>query len=98
MGEKLRVTLVIDKTSDAEVADWVLRQRNMSAAIIERLRAAIVPRDPVVDLSAIRQIVEAALDTKLAGLALAAGPRNGDAPEGENPVLGARLDSMFPEV
>lgn len=95
MGEKLRVTVVIDKEGDAEVVAWLGKQRNMSAAILECLKATIIaPREPGLDLAAIRRVMDAALDAKLAGLAVST---NNHAPQAVNSEMDDRLDAMFPD-
>ena len=87
---------------DADIIAWLNAQDSKSDAVRDALRQAIAPSRPhsdmpALDLGAIRQVVEAALDERLAGLALASGStrQDTDEPAGENAELAARLDDMM---
>ena len=93
---KQTVSFWLDKEKDEDIIAWLEGQRNRSKAIRDALRAAIAP-PPALDISAVRAVVEAALDEKLASLALVMG--NGreanSADQPEDPELAATLDGLF---
>jgi hypothetical protein len=93
----VKVTAVFDEERDADIITWLNEQRNRSEAIRNAIRVAIAP-PPALDISAIRAVVEAALDEKLAGPALVSGSGLGIKPAdppAEDPELAATLDGMF---
>ena len=98
---KVSFSFWLDDKKNDDVIAWLNSHHNRSAiirsAVIAAYQAATSPQGPTIDLTAIRRVVEAALDTKLAGLSLAAVTPNSDAPEGEDPKLAALLDTMFPD-
>jgi len=92
---KLQVRL--SQKNDADILEWLSQQANQSEAVRRALRAAISP-NPSPTLGAIRSVVEAALEQKLANLATvsnATAPTTDDKNFTEDPELGAALDSMF---
>lgn len=94
---KKTVSFWLDKEDDRDIIAWLATQRNQSRAIRDALRAAIAPPTGL-DLGAIRGVVEAALDEKLANLTLVNGngPETNPAdPSAEDPELAAALDCMF---
>ena len=86
----LQVRLHDDK--DADITAWLDAQVNKSEAVRQALRRAIAPPSQQgCDATTMRQVFEAVLDEKLAGLALKKGESE---PGGEDPELAARLDGL----
>lgn len=95
-NQDYRVHVRLDRETDADIIAWLDSQRNRSEAVRKALRAAIAPTG--LDLGALRGVVEAALDEKLANLALVNGNGAETAPVdplAEDPELAAALDNMF---
>ena len=93
----VKVTVVFDKERDADIIAWLEEQRNRSEAIRTAIRDSL-SSSPVLDIGAIRAVVEAALDDRLSGLALVNGDESANEPAdppGEDPELAAALDGMF---
>lgn len=82
----------LKEKTDADVIAWLEAQKNKSEAVRDALRAAITPS--ALDLAAIRNILEAVLDERLAGLSLTGGCC--ELPEqSETSRASERLRSMF---
>ena len=78
---------------DEDVIAWLDNQVDKTAAIKRLIRAEIAAQagGGQVDLLAIRRVVEAALEEKLAGVVLGPAAAAGDG----DPELEAKLDGMF---
>jgi hypothetical protein len=89
---KRMISFCLDKEDDKDIIAWLEEQRNQSQTIRDALRLAIAPPSAL-DIAAIRAVVEAALDERLAHLVMV----NGEPPGAteEDPELGAALDEMF---
>jgi metal-responsive CopG/Arc/MetJ family transcriptional regulator len=92
---KRTISFSLDTETDSDILEWLEGRRNRSEVIREALRAAIAPSSPVLDIGAIRAVVEAPLDERLSGLALVNSNQLEIEPEGEDPKLAAALDGMF---
>ena len=91
--------------NDGDIIKWLSEQENKTQAVKAAIRADIggdvhqvdAPQvdAPEVTLVAIRATIEAALDQRMLCGAIAASGGSDDGPQGEDPELAAKLDSMF---
>lgn len=70
-----RFSITIDPKLYPDLVTWLEKQPNASAAIRDTLNDCLFNQtdDPGLDLAAIRAVIEAVLDEKLNGIALATG-------------------------
>jgi hypothetical protein len=89
-----RMRLNVD--SDRDIIEWLKSQTDKTLAVKRAIRSAIHGRDEqeesngaVVDLIAIRQVIESVFDEKLQGLIVGTAQKQGD------DALDNKLDGMF---
>jgi len=76
-----RYSIAVDETEHAEIAHWLEQQKNVSGAvralIAQHLAGNAEQPTAQLDLSAIRAVMDAALDEKLRGLSIGTPERAG---------------------